>query len=363
MFKLDIADQPIAIPRVCGKVHPFWALQVFGWSAYFLVHMLVLANEGGLDARTVYGYVSATAAGFSVTLLMRLAYRRWTQTSPGLNWILVLVLCSFLGANGIMIAADLIKLTFWHAGLTFVSVGLLPYLQRLYWWFLYCAAWSILYFGFQFWKSWKLREQRTARAIALAEAAQIRMLRYRMNPQFLSGALDSIRKLMIDDKKQARALLTELSEYLRYGLIRREQTGVLLCAEIEAVRHFLAVRSAMLNSRLQVAIDVDQDAEDCSIPCFVILPLAERVAEAGMKDNRASLRVRVAVRLRSGCLRIEVGSLDFPNERLVESSGAALPADMENVRHRLEDAYPGKYRFEVYLDGGLVSALVEIERG
>jgi two-component system LytT family sensor kinase len=306
MPRPGMVDRPMAVP-LFGKLNPFWALQVFGWSAYFLVHMLVLANQGTWNARTLYGYATATAAGFSVTLLMRLVYRRSARTGPGPGWILVLVVGSILGANAIMIAADVPKLLFWPAGEVFPALSVLSYLQRFYWWFLYCIAWSVLYLGYQFWKARKAREQEAAAAFAQAEAAQIQMLRYALNPDLLFKALFAIRDLIAHDGRQARLALTELSEYLRYSLVSREHTKVPLGDEMGAIRHFLAVRGSIADTPLQTAIDVNPDAEECAVTPFTVLPLVEKAVEEGLSNGKTPLRIHVAARLCSHGLRIEVG--------------------------------------------------------
>jgi two-component system, LytTR family, sensor kinase len=353
-------DQPPPVPRVFGNLHGFWVLQTFGWSMYFLVHLLVLANEGTWDARTLYGYVTATVGGFSITLLMRLIYRQRARSGPSLGWMVFLLLGSFAGANLIMVVADLPKLLFWRVDEVFPPLKMVSYLQRLYWWMLYCTAWSVLYFGYKFWQAWKVREQRTVQAIAAAEAAQIQMLRYRLNPAFLFQALSAVRDVIGRDGRQARVAVTELSEYLRYSLASREQAEVPLCDEIRAVRRFLAVRETTVGARLQAAFDVDPCAETFPVPPFTILPLVERAALDGA-DRADAPAIRVAVRLRSSLLRIELGSPGLLQG--FRSDTSVLPPNLQAVRRRLEDKYASKCCFEVsQADGRIVSAVIEIPR-
>ena len=53
----------------------------------------------------------------------------------------------------------------------------------------------------------------------LSHNAQMQMLRYQLNPHFLFNALNSIRALIEENEVNAKEMISELSEFLRYSLI------------------------------------------------------------------------------------------------------------------------------------------------
>jgi LytS/YehU family sensor histidine kinase len=78
--------------------------------------------------------------------------------------------------------------------------------------------WSILYFVINFWLEWRREQERAVKATLLAQKAQLQMLRYQLNPHFLFNALNSVRALVDENQESARAMITELAEFLRYSL-------------------------------------------------------------------------------------------------------------------------------------------------
>jgi len=66
-------------------------------------------------------------------------------------------------------------------------------------------AWSGLYFGIKYWKQWNVERDRAERASYQAQTAQLKMLRYQLNPHFLFNSLNSISALMDEDKSNLKS--------------------------------------------------------------------------------------------------------------------------------------------------------------
>src|SRR3974390_1263032 len=67
----------------------FWALQALGWSAYFIAqYVSALVNPERMDpaelSAYIYVLVVAALSGFMLSSLLRYAYRRVRDRSPGL---------------------------------------------------------------------------------------------------------------------------------------------------------------------------------------------------------------------------------------------------------------------------------------
>jgi LytS/YehU family sensor histidine kinase len=88
------------------------------------------------------------------------------------------------------------------------------------------------------------------------------MLRYQINPHFLFNTLNAIRALVEENEKQAREMITELSEFLRYSLISSQYDNVPLSEEIDAIRHYFAIEKRRYENKLEVALEVSPLAED-----------------------------------------------------------------------------------------------------
>jgi len=167
---------------------------------------------------------------------------------------------------------------------------------------------------------------------------------------------------MDEDKKNAKGMITELSEFLRYSLMTRDHTEVTLQNELDAIRHYLSIEKKRFEKNLDVAFEIDQQALEYPILSFLIHPFVENAIKYGMKTSPMPLRIRIHASAKNGLLRIMISNtgswLDDRTE--FERSFHGTGTGMENVRARLENAYPNRYRLETMECDGWVQALLEI---
>jgi LytS/YehU family sensor histidine kinase len=205
------------------------------------------------------------------------------------------------------------------------------------------------------------QKDKAERARALAETAQLHMLRYRMNPHFLFNTLNTIRALIAENKSSAKAMITELSEYLRYSLVSRNYENVPLKEEIESVCHYFNIQKMSYEYKLNFDFDVDPAAEEYPIISFLLHPLFENAVRFGLCTSPLPLQVLIRARLHQGGLQVEVinsGSWIKPEE---EKKDPLIARGLDNVRRRLADAYPGKHHFEILERDGSVQARLSID--
>jgi len=217
-------------------------------------------------------------------------------------------------------------------------------------------------FGIKYWRDWEDEKDRARKAAALVQRARLQLLRYQLNPHFLFNALNSVRALIQEDRKHAKEMITELSEFLRYSLIHRDHTDVPLREELDAIRHYLSIEKKRFEDKLQVKFNIDHEAEEYPILSFLIHPLVENAIKYGMKTSAMPLKIGIDAALQHGDLRVAVtnsGSWLSPlddSARNLEGTGTGL----SNVRSRLENAYPGRHRFTVEQSDGCVCVRIEI---
>ncbi len=80
-------------------------------------------------------------------------------------------------------------------------------------------CWSGLYFGIKYYQQLQQQTEQTLKATAAAHQAQLKMLRYQLNPHFLFNTLNAISTLILDRRNEtANLAVTLLSGLLRYSL-------------------------------------------------------------------------------------------------------------------------------------------------
>jgi len=207
-----------------------------------------------------------------------------------------------------------------------------------------------------------IQKERTEKANALAQAAQLQMLRYRMNPHFLFNALNSIRALISENKSSAKSMVTELAEYLRYSLVSRNNETVPLKEEIESVRHYFNIQKIRYENKLEVSFDIDPAAVEFPIISYLIHPLAENAVKHGMRTSPMPLKIQIMAKAHQGSLHIEVRNSGTWIEPKDKKTGTVIHTGLDNVRQHLVESYPEKHQFEISEKEGFVQARLLIKK-
>ncbi|HVI05195.1 MAG TPA: histidine kinase, partial [Sphingomicrobium sp.] len=148
--------------------------------------------------------------------------------------------------------------------LTTPSITEMPLKKRLRWitdsaivWLFFFMAWSAFYIANQAQAAALGAQRRLAHAESAAQAAQVRALRYQVNPHFLFNTLNSLSSLVMTGRTdRAENMLLALSTFFRTSLSLDPSADVSLSEEIELQRLYLDIEMARFPDRLTVEIDV-----------------------------------------------------------------------------------------------------------
>ncbi len=338
----------------------FWTIQLIGWIVYlatiYITFLTVAQPENFLNLFYLKGFRALT--GFFLTsIFLRPIYKTF-ESRFSINRLITLVLiCAVIfGATWTAIEGVYIYLTSFPFNVNNYLARspriALDYAVTL-------TAWSALYLVVKNWLSWQKEREKALHSAALANLAQLEMLRYQLNPHFLFNALNSIRASVNEDGNRARQMITQLSEFLRHSLVSVEDKEIPLRGELEAARNYLAIEKIRFEENLEIEFAVEEKAEDFTVPCFLINPLVENAVKHGFRASPNPLKIKVSARLEGESLVLEVannGSLNnSPN-----SNGTKI--GLKNVRARLEKLYGEKGGFELKQDGEFVVAEIKISK-
>ena len=342
----------------------FWVLHISGWLV-FAAATIYYAYEGPwTDFRRLLPFLLPYLVAFLTCLPLRLFFRKIRLHEWPLKYSLLTgIAASFVAAN-IWMGGDLLISLFVHqppylrAPVAFKQVYLLFILRRA----IPLLGWTFLYLGIKIRGEWEQQERRTEKANALAQSAQLQMLRCQLNPHFLFNSMNSIRALIDEDESKARELITELSEFLRYSLDSKDYADVPLKHEMEAIRHYFAIQKKRYENKLEVVYEIEPQAAEYPVLSFLIHPLVENAVKYGMRTSPMPLTVQLKAQIKEGGLLIEVSNTG----QWVEPAGQddsrcdGTGTGLDNVRRRLENAYPNRHRLEAVEKEGRVHLQLEI---
>jgi hypothetical protein len=207
-------------------------------------------------------------------------------------------------------------------------------------WFFFFAAWTAFYMAMLAQADALRAQRRLADAESAAQAAQVRALRYQVNPHFLFNTLNSLSSLVMTGRpERAEAMLLALSTFFRTSLSFDPMADVTLAEEIDLQRLYLDIEKARFPDRLSVEIDVPAELQQARLPALLLQPIVENAIKYGVSKSRKAVIIRIDARhLDNHRMVVEVSN------RLKHGGKDELPAathegtglGLANVCQRLE---------------------------
>ncbi len=322
----------------------FWALHTLGWSAYLITQYL-----GALLYEKPTSYImvvlAAGASGFALSAPLRYLYHWLWRKPPSVvipyvllaSWVTALAWRVIINSSYVhWVESDTMSGEPWYG----IFVGTLSSTYLL-------LCWSGLYFGIKYYETLQQERESLLQAAALAQEAQVKMLRYQLNPHFLFNTLNAISTLILDGQaKVANQAVGRLSDFLRLTLDQDPMKKVTLRHELDALNLYLGIEQLRFGDRLKLEYDIDAAVTCALVPSLILQPLVEN-----------SLKYAVAPREEGGRLRIEAREVDGRLRLVVQDDGPGLPVGVElgagrgvgfrNTRERLAVLYGDEQQLAV----------------
>jgi LytS/YehU family sensor histidine kinase len=209
------------------------------------------------------------------------------------------------------------------------------------------VAWAALYFGIKHYEQIENQRRRVLEMEASARDAQLRALRYQVQPHFLFNTLNAISTLVVEgNSASATAMISRLADFFRATLDADEHHATLE-EEIHLVEQYLAIEKIRLGPRLTVDIDVAPNALDFPVPRLLLQPLAENAIRHSIAPNPAGGTLRILIRREHDRVRIALSDSGngVPPPRGGEASRGGV--GLANTEERLRRTYGDDYLFHV----------------
>jgi signal transduction histidine kinase len=300
------------------RYQQFWLLHTFGWLGFAIVSYFGTFFQDMRDTYVLVVVLDAYA-GWLLTIPLRYAYQRMWDWTP---WVLALailmlslaVACSWTAVK---------NFNYWQL----YKHGFQPdewyqYLRQTSVSFYVILSWSGLYLGVRYYQTLQQEKQKTLTASNKAHEAQLKMLRYQLNPHFLFNTLNAISTLvLLQETETANKMLLRLSDFLRYSLYKDPIKKVPLSQEIHAASLYLEIEKVRFSERLTIEYDIADNTEDALVPSLILQPLVEN-----------AIKFAVAKRLEGGLIAIK--SRKFGHDLLIEVSdnGPGLQATQAQAK-------------------------------
>jgi two-component system, LytTR family, sensor histidine kinase AlgZ len=181
------------------------------------------------------------------------------------------------------------------------------------------------------------------RSVEMEALARIRALQARIRPHFLFNSMNTIASLTRSNPQRAEQAIEDLADLFRASL-GDAHIQIPLKEEIEIARTHQRIEQLRLGDRLRVEWDIDGLPQRAQVPCLIVQPLLENAVFHGIEMLPEGGTIHIHGELVQDRIEIEVRNPVLKQQGYGEREGNKMA--LENIRQRLELAWPGKARIE-----------------
>jgi len=337
-----------------NRNYRFWFCQLVGWGGYSLVTFLSITLVEENISWPHIAHISLSAVlGIVTSWPLRPLYRQTFDLSLSRRIVIASVAVVFFSGVWTTLRVQVFawmlgeaaiwnEFNYWYFGSLFVFL-----------------SWTVLYYGISYYElltleHQKLLEESASRgeekikrlqAETSAREAQLRMLRYQLNPHFRFNTLNAISALVqIKENKKAQEMIHLLSDFLRHSLEQDGIENVSLEQELESLMLYLNIEKTRFEDRLTLQFEIEPRTRKALIPSLILQPLVENSMKYAIGDNENGGTVRVAASVVHDELQLEVSDTGPGMNSMKAGQGRGI--GLRNTLDRLEALYEGKYTFE-----------------
>lgn len=342
----DAGSRAFVEPRVAlSTVLGFWAF-------YYVINTLRMAMAGEPDQLDfMVRRAAVVLAGIVITLILWQVLRRF-EHKP----MRVLTTAAFIASMPVAFAYAAFNYTAFYVIEPTEKVlreiekyetkdnsALVMIADSAFSWYFFIAAWAVLYVALAYAAKVGRAERAAAAYRAEAQDAQLRALRYQINPHFLFNTLNSLSTLVLQKRTdEADRMIMNLSTFFRTSLTSDPAADISLSDEIRMQRLYLDIEQVRFPERLVARFDVPEHLWDARVPGLILQPIVENAIKYGVARTTAPVTISISAKAEGDDLHLTVE--DNANGAAPSKPGAGV--GLVNVRDRLAARFNGQARCE-----------------
>ena len=206
----------------------------------------------------------------------------------------------------------------------------------LYWFWFY-FSWTTAYLALSYSITVQEQERHSAELAMKAQEAQVRALRYQINPHFLFNTLNAIAALVRDAPARAEEMVVQLSDFFRRSLAVNPMEDVTLAQEVDLQRLYLEIERTRFPDRLRFDVALDGGSAEARVPALLLQPLVENAVKHGVARSEGSTCIRIRARLDGPVLEIVVENDARHRATAPAARRSACAMSLDRLRSRFGD--------------------------
>tara|TARA_R110002167_G_scaffold66801_6_gene188987 strand:- start:1143 stop:2309 length:1167 start_codon:yes stop_codon:yes gene_type:complete len=200
------------------------------------------------------------------------------------------------------------------------------------------------------------------RAQSIARDAQIKMLRYQLNPHFLCNTLNAINSLIeVNESEKAQGMTVQLSRFLRHSLDNNPDTKITLENEVNALNLYLEIEKTRFGDRLSLDFQIEQDAKLATVPSLLLQPIIENSMKHAIAQNESGGTISLYAKVENNRLIMQLSDTGSGSKVAHSKVGSTKGrgVGLRNTNDRLKALYEQDFSINIDIlpSGGLKTTI------
>lgn len=190
----------------------------------------------------------------------------------------------------------------------------------------------------------------------LVTQAELRSLKFQINPHFIFNSLNSMSALTEIDPKKAKEMIIKLADFLRYILATNEREKNKLSEELKNIRLYLDIEKIRFEDKFDYSEELNDECNKAEIPNMILQPLFENVIKHAVYETLDKVHLTLRCSYNDGFLKIQLENNFDETSKSRKGAGVGL----KNIADRLNLIYHRNDLMEVKKERGIFSVTLYI---
>jgi two-component system, LytTR family, sensor kinase len=190
-------------------------------------------------------------------------------------------------------------------------------------------------------KKWSEQQDQVKNIKITQLQTELKYLRSQLNPHFLFNGLNTVYGCIDINNNEARDMMVQFSDLLRYNLYEADVDMIDLEKEIKYLKDYVSLQKARSNDNMQVTLKVNYQHGNVKIAPLIFMTFVENAFKYVSRDDNAINTINIG-------LSEEAGRIDFTCENSFDDAEAAAGGiGLNNAARRLELLYGDHYQLDI----------------
>jgi len=203
-------------------------------------------------------------------------------------------------------------------------------------------------------KKWADQEDQMKNSKINQLQTELKYLRSQINPHFLFNGLNTVYGHISPDNNQARDMMVQFSDLLRYNLYEADVDLISLQKEIKYLRNYVDLEKARSNENVKVILNIEIENGDSKIAPLIFMAFVENAFKHASRGDNIENRIIIDVAEKNN--RIIFNCKNTFEEGDNGKGGIGLT----NAVRRLDLLYKDKYKLDIDKSNGIYNVHLEL---